>query len=71
MFQSLQNSRKHAYFLDYILPELSGQLLGLLHGCCTRYLNCTPHKSLERSPYFGVMRQKEKRVRSLLSLGLP
>ena len=43
----------------------------LLHMKCFRYLNHKPLESLQRSPYFGVERGKEKLVRSLLSLGLP
>jgi hypothetical protein len=35
LFQSLQNRCKSAYFLHDAFPSISGDLLGLLHGCCT------------------------------------
>jgi hypothetical protein len=31
----LQNSCKQAYFYSIVFPAVSGDLLGLLHGCCT------------------------------------
>ena len=40
-FWSLQNSCKSAYFLLDAFPEFSGDLLGLLHGCCT--IQCPWH----------------------------
>jgi hypothetical protein len=34
-FRSLQNSRKQAHFYSIALPDISEDLPGLLHGCCT------------------------------------
>src|SRR4028118_1368894 len=34
-FRSLQNSCKQAHFCSIAFPGISGDLLGLLHGCCT------------------------------------
>jgi hypothetical protein len=31
----LQNARKSRYFRVDAFPNVSGHLLGLLHGCCT------------------------------------
>jgi hypothetical protein len=35
VFQVEPRGFKHAHFLDFAFPELSGHSLRLLHGCCT------------------------------------
>ena len=36
LFRRLQNCCKCKYLAYYAFPKLSGDLLGLLHGCCTK-----------------------------------
>ena len=44
----MQNSRKQPISYVESFPSISGNLLGLLHGCCTRPLSATRGLSPER-----------------------
>ena len=45
----MQNTCKQAYFYPIAFPRISGDLLGLLHGCCTRILRTMPQTISGRS----------------------